>query len=62
MWEHAFYIDYKNEKAKYVDNFWKVVNWDAAERRYENITLGLEKGGRVRKAVPDVVSTQVPTR
>ncbi len=27
MWEHAYYIDYKNEKAKYVDGFWNIVNW-----------------------------------
>ncbi|KAJ9446956.1 Superoxide dismutase [Diplonema papillatum] len=28
VWEHAFYIDYKNDKAKYVESFWNVVNWD----------------------------------
>jgi superoxide dismutase, Fe-Mn family len=28
MWEHAFYVDYRNEKTKYVDAFWKVVNWE----------------------------------
>ncbi|MEQ8659254.1 MAG: superoxide dismutase [Gammaproteobacteria bacterium] len=27
-WEHAFYIDYRNDKGKYVDAFWQVVNWD----------------------------------
>lgn len=27
VWEHAYYIDTKNERAKYVENFWKVVNW-----------------------------------
>lgn len=28
MWEHAFYIDYRNAKAKYVEAFWSLINWD----------------------------------
>ncbi|KAJ9467808.1 Superoxide dismutase [Diplonema papillatum] len=28
VWEHAFYIDYKNDKAKYIESFWNTVNWD----------------------------------
>ncbi len=28
VWEHAYYIDYRNERGKYVDGFWKVVNWE----------------------------------
>jgi Fe-Mn family superoxide dismutase len=28
LWEHAYYIDYKNDRAKFVENFWNVVNWD----------------------------------
>jgi superoxide dismutase, Fe-Mn family len=27
MWEHAYYIDYRNAKAKYNDAFWSLVNW-----------------------------------
>jgi len=34
MWEHAFYIDYKNEKAKFVEAFWNIVNWKEAEKRF----------------------------
>jgi len=30
VWEHAYYIDYRNERAKYVDAYWKLVNWDFA--------------------------------
>ena len=33
MWEHAFYLQYKNVKADYVTAFWNIVNWsDVAER------------------------------
>lgn len=28
VWEHAYYIDYRNARAKYVDMFWNLVNWD----------------------------------
>jgi Fe-Mn family superoxide dismutase len=28
VWEHAYYIDYHNARAKYLENFWKVVDWE----------------------------------
>ena len=28
IWEHAYYIDYRNARPKYLENFWKIVNWD----------------------------------
>ncbi|KPJ67774.1 MAG: superoxide dismutase [Coxiella sp. DG_40] len=31
VWEHAYYIDYRNERGKYLDNFWNIVNWDFVE-------------------------------
>lgn len=27
VWEHAYYIDYRNARAKYLENFWALVNW-----------------------------------
>jgi len=30
VWEHAYYIDYRNARAQYLDAFWKLVNWDFA--------------------------------
>jgi len=28
VWEHAYYIDTRNDRGQYVDNFWKLANWD----------------------------------
>ncbi|BCW98516.1 MAG: superoxide dismutase [Armatimonadota bacterium] len=33
VWEHAYYIDYRNARAKFVDGFWDVVNWEHAARQ-----------------------------
>lgn len=34
MWEHAFYLQYKNVKADYVTAFWNIVNWDDVSQRF----------------------------
>jgi Fe-Mn family superoxide dismutase len=33
VWEHAYYIDFRNVRASYVEVFWKLVNWDFANKR-----------------------------
>ena len=35
MWEHAFYLDYKNVKADYVTAFWNIVNWADVSARFD---------------------------
>jgi len=34
VWEHAYYIDFRNLRAKYVETFWNYVNWDFVARQY----------------------------
>lgn len=34
VWEHAYYIDYRNARAKYLENFWKVLNWRKVTDRF----------------------------
>lgn len=33
LWEHAYYIDYRNDRGSYLDAFWKLVNWDFVTSR-----------------------------
>ena len=34
LWEHAYYIDYRNARPKYLENFWKLVNWEFANENF----------------------------
>lgn len=34
LWEHAYYLKYKNERNKYIENWWNIVNWEQANKNY----------------------------
>jgi superoxide dismutase, Fe-Mn family len=40
VWEHAFYLDYKNVKPKYVEALWNIFNWAEISKRFDNAVAG----------------------
>jgi len=37
VFEHAYYIDYRNQRVKFIDAFWNIVNWDEVNRRLNEL-------------------------
>jgi Fe-Mn family superoxide dismutase len=37
VWEHAYYLQYKNKRAEFLENIWKIINWGAIEENYKKI-------------------------
>ncbi|MCP8312386.1 MAG: superoxide dismutase [Candidatus Methylarchaceae archaeon HK02M1] len=38
VYEHAYYIDYKNERGKFIEAFWNIVNWNEVNKRLERLS------------------------
>jgi len=36
LWEHAYYLEYRNKKDEYINNFWTVVDWDYVNERFNS--------------------------
>lgn len=36
-WEHAYYIDYRNDRAKFIEAFWNIVNWEEIDKCFKKI-------------------------
>ncbi len=35
VWEHAYYLDYKNERPQFIEAFWNLINWEFVNKNYE---------------------------
>jgi Fe-Mn family superoxide dismutase len=35
LWEHAYYVDFRNERVKYLEAFWGIVNWEFAMKNFK---------------------------
>ena len=37
VWEHAYYLDYKNERGKFIDAFWNILDWDELDKYFKKL-------------------------
>ena len=35
VWEHAYYVDYRNVRPDYVNASWGIINWETAQKRFD---------------------------
>lgn len=49
VWEHAYYIDYRNSRPKYLEGFWKHVNWEFVNQQLVNADPAPQRGEAVNQ-------------
>ncbi|WP_048185986.1 superoxide dismutase [Methanosarcina siciliae] len=37
VWEHAYYIDYKNDRGKFIEGFWNIIDWEELDKYFKKI-------------------------
>ncbi len=42
LWEHAYYLDYQNNRVNYLNKFWSAVDWNAIQKRWAGIPVSQE--------------------
>jgi len=45
VWEHAYYIDYRNARPKFLEAFWKIVNWDFVAQNFATAAAARARAG-----------------
>lgn len=54
LWEHAYYLKYRNKRDEYITNFWKVVDWDFVTKLYEmKVETKLQESIKFKKVLSE---------
>jgi Fe-Mn family superoxide dismutase len=53
VWEHAYYIDYRNSRPNYLDAFWNIVNWEFVEENFSKERIWDEISLRLNECKPN---------
>jgi hypothetical protein len=54
LWEHAYYLKYRNKRDEYITNFWKVVNWNFVTKLYEmRVKTKLTESREIKKILSE---------